>query len=586
MKKSIAFIYLLLSYATAINAQDNINLYGGEKIKKEKGLIGIKHGDTWIVPARYSKIEDFYYRYLICEKESLFDIYKGSERLLILENINSSQLQTFKSLLPSGIIPTFINNKWGFEIGKTKITPIYDSLFRIEEGERTSALPDNILGFSKDKKFGVVLNNGTTLVEPDDYMSFKYEYLTISSLIGSKDVLIGTLSNGKKRFFSVSNKKDLGYIEDIYIESKSKATELENFWNGIKIYKSDNNKLGAITGNGKTFVPPVADEISFQGVTAYCRNNQFFARKNFEYKLSDTLFVSSKKDFGGLYLSEETTYLTVKVQLSNKLIELKAHYGFDYRASITTYFNCEICKNGNNNSKDCKKCTFKGTVTYETISWLPEINNYKYEKHTGLKDSDGNLTALDKSYKKLVKASEEYVDTNNNLKFNQGKIDSIGRTTPYLIKPCNIEFYNKISNSIRKDDINSLKNDVQVLMKVSGFTQKNMSFRNLYNPKPNGEGENCINYHSLEKDKNKFNVDLEKFESGAVQFSMFLNKDEVQLTMKALKQNNEWKFLGIDRGNAYWENNGIILSLPSGTNDNYGGFYDEGTCLIYKSPKK
>lgn len=233
MKKLIAFIYLLLSVATAINAQDNINLYGGEKIKKEKGLVGIKHGDTWIVPARYSKIENFYYRYLICEKASLFDIYKDSERLLILENINSSQLQTFKSLLPSGITPTCINNKWGFEIGKIKITSMYDSLFRIEEGERTSALPDNILGFSIDKKIGIILNNGTTLVEPDDYISFKYEYLTISSLIGSKDVLIGTLSNGKKRFFSVSNKKDLGYIENKYIESKSKATELENFWYGI-----------------------------------------------------------------------------------------------------------------------------------------------------------------------------------------------------------------------------------------------------------------------------------------------------------------------------------------------------------------
>lgn len=280
------------------------------------------------------------------------------------------------------------------------------------------------------------------------------------------------------------------------------------------------------------------------------------------------------------------TYLTVKVQLTNKLIELKAHYGFDYKAPITTYFKCEICKKGNNNSKDCKKCILKGTVTYETITWLPEINNFKYEKHTGIKDSKGNLAALDKSYKELVKAAKEYVDTNDTIKLNQINIDSIDRTTPYLIKPCNIEFYNKISNSIRKDDINSLKNDVQVLMKVSGFTQKNESSRNLYNPAPKGAGENCINYHSLEKDKRKFYVDLDKFESGAVQFCMFLNKDEVQLTMQALKQNNEWKFLGIDHGIAYWENNGIILSLPSGTNDNYGGFYDEGTCLIHKSPKK
>lgn len=588
MKKLITMTFLLTIVSFRINAQDNITFYGGEKIKKEKGLVGIKRGDTWTIPAKYTKIEGFYYRYLICEKASQFDIYKDSERLLILENINSSQLQTFKTLLPSRITPTFNNNKWGFEIEKTKVTPMYDSVFRIEE-TINPVISDRILGVSINKKQGVLLINGVTLVEPDDYISFRFENLNISSIIGSEDVLIGTLSNGKKRFFSVSHKKDLGFIEDRYIESKNKAIEFEKFWKGLKVYKSANNKVGLITANGKTFIPPVADEINFQGIKVFSRNNQLMAQTSYEYKLTDTVLVS-KIDYKEMYLSEGTTYCIIKVQLTNKLVEFKTHFDFDYKTPMTTYFNCEICKRGGNNSKDCKSCTYKGTVTYETISWSPEINNFKYEKHAGTKDPNGGLAALDKSYKELVKASKEYVQANNDVKSNQGKIDSTGKITSILVKPCDAEFYSKIANSIRKDDIASLEKDIQKLMKISGFTQKNSSFRNLYNPAPKGDGENCINYHSIEKDKNNFNVDIEKFESGAIQFSMFLNRNEVQLTKNALIQSEEkktgWKFLGIVNITAYYENNGIILSLPSGTADINGYYYDEGSCLMFKKPLK
>lgn len=134
-----------------------------------------------------------------------------------------------------------------------------------------------------------------------------------------------------------------------------------------------------------------------------------------------------------------------------------------------------------------------------------------------------------------------------------------------------LEFYNKLANAVRNNDLQAARQAAIDALVITGFKEKAGKEMNLYNPDPHREGENCLVYSSNEgfglSDRVPFVI--EKFESagGSIQVYRNMNQEEVNATRRELRmpeaEKAGWKFLGVNGLWEFWENNGIRFTFPA-----------------------
>lgn len=428
----LTFVFFITLYPVEVSAQE-IKFYSNEKIKSENGLKGVKRDKDWTVPPQYDKIEGygkskFSADYLLCYKGAVIDVYKANfNQELVVTGLNQSQLEVFKlyescpkipiikdkkwtdvadNLTPSqkkvydNLYPNEIayikNGKWGFANGYYNVEPKFDSLFTIcYEDYAGKQNCNDINGVTINGKKGAVTSEGVYFIQPDNYTSFKYEYIA-RELNRQHFILTCTKANGTKDYFNPLARIKLEGFETYLNEYANYV----NFIKSLKVVKGKNNKLGLITTDGKLVLPTLANEIYF-----YTSCKFYFLFGEFRIQdgkgntinntSGDTIPISSI--LSDNEIKSSVANLTIKTNsesLTNKEITIEVTDKYDYKAPLNTYYKCSNCTNPSNN-EFCRYCN-ANTVRYDKIVWYPEKNIFSYYENPGKKLPKADLSSINK----------------------------------------------------------------------------------------------------------------------------------------------------------------------------------------------
>ncbi len=377
------------------------------------------------------------------------------------------------------------------------------------------------------------------------------------AIIKEESNLVKISNNGETIVFYINNEKI----------AEHKFNELMGLrWYGTRIFST--NKKFQIALDKATFIGYLDERnenvgeyelerfSSFSFLKVYGRSDVFIINDKGKKRLMDDRGRITKQAFYNIDVTYSGNWLIV----SN---EFKSQFGYvDSKGNEmlpVKYKKVEsvLC---NENHKECYA-----------------IGYYK------VTDNTGEVFYINPETKELIS------EATAKAKYNQLKTEKLNtdlvNSVNHLQKTCNADFFDKLASGIRNDDLNAIKNVVQVLG-ISGYTEKLDKNMNLFNPDPRRQGENCTVFRSIEK-FGTVNSPLliEKFESGVFQVSRNMKQDEVDFTRQELKKaetnKKGWQFMGVNGLWEYWLNANVIVMFPAPNDMNIGG-----DCTIYKKPIK
>jgi hypothetical protein len=387
-------IYCLLLISLAANAQDEgnkINLWKSKKIKTENGLKGIKNGKDWTVPPKYHKLEAYQWNYLLCFKGELLDVYSnGVENTLLIEDLPLSKLGTYLPFANNSNSLTWKNGKWGFKNSILTVPEKFDSVFTIclEYYGSKPSKPDcgQYIGVKIDGKIGVYDNINKEIVAPGNYTGFTYTFYS-KEISGHNFLLAAMKPNGELDYYDPYQKGVLPDFQKTLNAGLNETKQWENFWTGLKVFRSANDGIGLITSEGKIFLPPAAELIEFQGYTFTCSGGKLKA-SNYNAapaELADTVLLTSVKT--GMFLSGWINISYLGKGLDPEFKQ-NVKWDYDYKQPVIEERHCLYCE--------------EGVVRYSTTSVvgtkvIQEAQTYT-SKYKTTEDIHGNYAIVTEKY--------------------------------------------------------------------------------------------------------------------------------------------------------------------------------------------
>lgn len=387
MKQS-AILFILLFSVVATFAQNKINLFKDEKIKKEGELFGLMKGKEWIIPAKYDELKAVggYGSYIQATYGEMADLYYNSfsGKEIVASGLTPAQLNTFLLWPYSDNKIIFNAGKWGFKNAIRTVAAIYDSVFSICTIGNPTRCKDAV-GIKLNGKIGMLDNLGEVIIPLGDYVSVQYEYLPIA-IEGYHFLGIATKSNGERDFFkpkmnNFNLQEQLLNFEEKYIAGKEGAEYFKNFWKGLKVFRNAQGALGLITTNGKLFLPAAAERIRYQSlvITASPGGGIQYNDGNTYNKVvnSDTALISSL--MGSVFYTDFTSISFYPKGLREEFFQDNLKIGYDYTLPIIKSTHCTRCKNGivtwEKTETITKVIREEETITTTTQSVIADLND-------------------------------------------------------------------------------------------------------------------------------------------------------------------------------------------------------------------